>query len=512
MTGDDARPRFLFGAGRRQLARAIDRLASADPASVVDVARCVAQAPGFRHLLLAALEGLPLAATDSDAVGVVLAEAGPWTRGQRRRIAIWLHSRGVPGWERWLGDDLDFPAGPVPRAFGADRLARARVRFGRGTPACFHLDDEEIVVQAEAAQSEVSPDEGVAAALRVIARKGPAAMPLRLLARTACQQARWGLLAQLLREGYLDEHMLEPSVTLAWHTLAWDHLGALKAEVARRVPLVDSSRCVTPAALRFRAHQLWTRGDFDLSLDTLDDVVAHETQADPGVLYEQLMVSALSGRGRSDRAIRLLDAFQACASDHAELRWLALLTQPRSPVLRDVQDALRNGGELALPSTRSSLFGPVITHLHWHLAIGRRTEELTALHARLDVAEPRWREHLPFVERDYIWTVLAIRRAGTDAARLATLLSRLLVLPVQTRWIRVALEEMRLERRGELLVGDDGLPLPLGMLTMDLCCRTVEYMLADHRTIRTRDQADLCSGRPIAVIEALIRILVDQEV
>jgi len=497
--------RYLFGAHRRQLQDAIARLAVAGDDVLVETVRAAVRTLDLRTAMLARLVERDIRASLAERVAAVLQETDCWTVAERETVARWLHRCGWAGWREWALPLVPFPRPRTDPAFDGDLLALAREVRGLPVPAGLFLDDDAIARLGAHRRGVASPAETMGVALRGALARANDGSPV-LLAGAAAAAGAWNTVARLFDEGYLDDHVFDDGVIAAYHCLDWTRFGDVKARFAGRLATPEPTLCFTPDLKRFRAHQLWRKGLVAEAVATLESLL--DTAAfDAPTAFEYLLVHATGDQRRLRRAPELIEQLRSQDDPPGDLPWLELLSRRSSHATRDVVATLERGVAPSLPPTTSPLFGPVVAHLEWRLAAERRREALACLEAELARLDPLWREQLPFPERPYLEALLAVREAGTDAPRLATLLRRLLLLPIRTRWVLVALGELLSEHRGSLLSGDDGLPSPLGMLVIDICSRTVEHLLETGLEFRSRDEIELCSGDPVRAAAALYRLL-----
>jgi hypothetical protein len=186
-------------------------------------------------------------------------------------------------------------------------------------------------------------------------------------------------------------------------------------------------------------------------------------------------------------------------------KWLDLLIRQSRKEVLDRKAAQELAETIEFPPVTDPLFVPLASLLQRLYCVSFGVEQdWPRIESRLQKADPLWKLRLPYYEREYVALYNGLKTAETDPLRLAVHVRKSLILPINLKWVERILALMQGGNRGALLTDDeDGTPSALGLLLIDVCIRTVEFLLAEGRLIGEQEGISLCDGNPLIVATTL---------
>jgi hypothetical protein len=494
---------FVFGSAARHARRCLEAISNqcSNQEQLLELVATVAGFSALRPQLIVALREIRGSRELSQALGHRLAAAGDWTMPETLELAMWLRSNAADDWQSWLITESAFPSvSSYSSEIWPELLSISRRQYA-GLPVSIYCDGGEL----SSAKGTMAPAERYALTHMRFARDPTVHESAVDLLEAAVDCRLDSTVAALFAEGHLDSTPFAKPVVNAFNSLDWIRFGCVKQEFARRVPLAPNEP-EGAADIRLASVQSLVRGDALVALHRLESLVVSPSEVDSSLAREFLAAFLASGRKPRNHEQQLLSRL----ADRPDFEWIEfLLNWSRSDSI-DEQHAEQITANPALPPVTDPLFGAVAGLLMRLFSLREdRKEAWSRIQTRLCAIDPLWESRVPFPDRDYADVLAKLRAAGTDPIPLVVNLRRVLLLPVDVRWIRRVLAVVVSGRSGARLLEEDGLSSPLGLLVIDLCIRTVDFLLACHAEIREADAVELTSGDPVAVAAVLMLLLTD---
>lgn len=419
-----------------------------------------------------------------------------WSRAERARVADWLYPLAPDQATALLSpDQADFPP-PQFRAspLAAHLLAQARAVWGARLPQALFADN-----------TLSTQDERYASAVIRLGHAPSAGTALGLL-QVAVERRYEGVTSALLAGDLLVSHAWTHVTLQAFFDLDWERHGQTKSSFARRSPPPPKLPIDLPSR-RFEAIRCWARGEHPSAIKALE-ALFREAPTERG-LSRELLTAMVAGNQRwSPLFQQAFDGLKELDPPAAE--WFSQLQRTRTRGGVDAEQSLAMAATMALPLPTDPLFGLLVARLHRWLASSSAAEAAwSKLCERLGDLDPRFRAHIPALDREYMAALVLLRGSGPSELRVGAALRALLHLPPQAAWVQLALSLVTTEGRGAFLVDEDDEPTPLGSLLIDLCIRMVEALLKDQHPLSVRDEEGLTSGHPLVVSGTLLKVLND---
>jgi hypothetical protein len=497
-------PVFVFGAGQRNSLRCLSRIPTAKAEELSQLVESVVKFDVLHPGLLDALCCHTVPRQFAEDVEERLRQSENWTIGEKLKIADWLHSCDSPLWQSWLGDHIKFPIIEVKSSPLCSELFRQSwSQFHQPIPASIYCPDHVIEgLTAAEGPTPSSMEKYVIAHKRFAANPNSSDAAVSLLkAAVACDLQP--TVAALLENHYLDKFFFQADVIRAFHWLSWTSYGTIKQSFAQRTLKLQGS--TDKEALRFLAIQCWARYEASEAIGLFEKLLAQSDSVDPIIAREYLTAFAVAGNRPNQTANQMLKLLEADSNGQKLFKWLDLLIRRSRRDVLDRKVAQELAETLDLPPVTDPLFVPLASVLQRLYCVSHGVEQdWPLIENRLQKVDPMWKLRLPYYEREYVALYNGLKTAETDPLRLAVHVRKSLILPINLKWIERILALMQGGNRGALLTDDeDGAPSALGLLLIDVCIRTVEFLLAEGRLVGEQEDISLCGGNPLVVATTL---------